>query len=1148
MKYIKISLFSFFTILIYFLCISIASLLSFPKFINNKNIQSYINNKLSSKYDLNFTIDHIATNIHYSSLKLKFNSVSIVCKKSYYIKIKKLKINLIPFKIKNLWISDICINFYKKSQKNKKTSFDLKKPLLFLSFIEDLKIKNAFVKSNNLKINFDVDYEKSKKFINVKLKLKKNLIDFFVYLKNTPIIFFSCTDFKINEEKIHKALFIKKGLLKSIKGIGTFSKDFKNVYFSVNIFASYVNLTKQNRKIQIKNSKFCISYVKKGDNNYTFSSIITQRPKFKGLNFLVFQPDSIFFKGKINYFSYKDITKLCLFLNQKISATIFDIFRAGDVKDISLSYQGKKGDIKSILKDLKVTFLLKDSIIKVPKLKDILIQNLNGKFAYYKYKLSILKASGKALSSILDSIQGNISLLKPYEIKLKSKITCKLDNFIPIILKNMPRHISDTYYKNISTLKGNCKGSFYLYKRSKTIKLSIYIKKFQFNVLPVKFTSWIKLNGTDLRFNLKKDLYIDRFSIYYRNSQIKNVSLKINLSKDNFLNYFVSFKKGILSLTDFPISKFLPQSIHNLSGEVLINPSFLKGNLTVPKPVKINVNLDLKNVKLKYEDIPENIVIKSGKVAIDKSSVDIKTLHVFVLNSGFICMGNIKFAQKNVKYSFDIKGNLSESLAKLLYKRYKISHSFLINPCKLNFHFSNDNSKLNVQGNLVFNDEIILFLKVNKEKVLLKIKRKVYKDIINLAYMEMTKSINTYRIFFKGNLYNYVLSSIFSDNNFIMLESMKGDFITFINFENFSLNKFQGDLFIKNFNSSIFKNSIFLNKIKLESYKDSIFLNGLITINGVTDITIKNLRYNFKDKKIDGKILSNVIDYNDLALFFNKKPKKNKNINIFSSLNIDARVKKLKFKKYTFNKCNFKIKFDKNSFLIILNKLDFCSLPIKGEIDLKRKKLVIYLKGKNINFKDFLTCYAQKDFIIGQMDIDLNINTSFKNKDFIKNTNGDISIELKKGRIFKFNILMKILAVLNSLDIFFGNTDLIKKGMGYNRIIIKGNIKNSKLNIKEGILNGKSIEIFFHGKYDLSNRKMNFLVFVCPLKTIDRILKHIPLLNKITGGNILSIPLQVVGTYKRPIVIPVSPKAISSQILQLFKRTIKAPFTIFQPK
>ena len=107
--------------------------------------------------------------------------------------------------------------------------------------------------------------------------------------------------------------------------------------------------------------------------------------------------------------------------------------------------------------------------------------------------------------------------------------------------------------------------------------------------------------------------------------------------------------------------------------------------------------------------------------------------------------------------------------------------------------------------------------------------------------------------------------------------------------------------------------------------------------------------------------------------------------------------------------------------------------------------------------------------------------------------------------------------------------------------------EDGKLIISEGTIDSPSMGIACAGKIKLVKKKMDLTVLVAPFKTVDRIVKHIPLVGNILGGTLVSLPFRATGNLDDPDVIPLSPTAVGSGLLGILERTLKLPITIIQP-
>jgi hypothetical protein len=184
----------------------------------------------------------------------------------------------------------------------------------------------------------------------------------------------------------------------------------------------------------------------------------------------------------------------------------------------------------------------------------------------------------------------------------------------------------------------------------------------------------------------------------------------------------------------------------------------------------------------------------------------------------------------------------------------------------------------------------------------------------------------------------------------------------------------------------------------------------------------------------------------------------------------------------------------------------------------------------------------------GDFELKGRIFAQGKPEDLFKAMEGNIELHAKDGRIDYAPGLVRIIEFLNVTEIYRGKLpDLRKEGLPYNRVTIKVTLQKDKMIVKEWTLDGPTMEIVGQGEIDLSEQTMKLNVLVAPLKTVDRIIKLIPLVNYIFAGTLVTIPIKVQGNLKDPIVTPLSPSAIGSELLGMMKRTLGLPFKVIEP-
>ncbi|OQA53622.1 MAG: hypothetical protein BWY42_01818 [Candidatus Omnitrophica bacterium ADurb.Bin277] len=153
---------------------------------------------------------------------------------------------------------------------------------------------------------------------------------------------------------------------------------------------------------------------------------------------------------------------------------------------------------------------------------------------------------------------------------------------------------------------------------------------------------------------------------------------------------------------------------------------------------------------------------------------------------------------------------------------------------------------------------------------------------------------------------------------------------------------------------------------------------------------------------------------------------------------------------------------------------------------------------------------------------------------------------LRSGRIYRFNLLTRILEFLNITQVVLGELpEFGKKGMPYDSFRIRYRVEKGRIIMSRIQLNADTVAIAGEGVIDLVRNTTNITLLVSPLRTIDKILGKIPIIRKFR--TIISIPVGIHGDLKNPVIVPLSPKAVGSHIFDLMKDAVKLPFSILEP-
>lgn len=175
-----------------------------------------------------------------------------------------------------------------------------------------------------------------------------------------------------------------------------------------------------------------------------------------------------------------------------------------------------------------------------------------------------------------------------------------------------------------------------------------------------------------------------------------------------------------------------------------------------------------------------------------------------------------------------------------------------------------------------------------------------------------------------------------------------------------------------------------------------------------------------------------------------------------------------------------------------------------------------------------------------------NVNTS-NIKSIIKNNlEGRVEMTSDGGRIFRLTLLSRILSVLNVLKLIEGELpDIEQNGFAFTSINLIADVEKSRLLLKQAVINGIDMTLIFTGWIDIFTREIDLICLVAPLKTADRIIGKIPIINTMLGGRLISIPVKATGTLNSPEVTVINPSEMGKGFLNTIVDILTTPFKLF---
>jgi len=236
---------------------------------------------------------------------------------------------------------------------------------------------------------------------------------------------------------------------------------------------------------------------------------------------------------------------------------------------------------------------------------------------------------------------------------------------------------------------------------------------------------------------------------------------------------------------------------------------------------------------------------------------------------------------------------------------------------------------------------------------------------------------------------------------------------------------------------------------------------------------------------------------------------------------------------------------DKTS--IEVNKAELCTMDMQGIWDSDGDKTILHVDSAPLPFDDVLPCLGLgHNLLSGKFTFKADLQGSSG-----RWTDGQATILSEQGTLLRMALLSKIFSVINLTDLFFPQDNgHSPSGLPYSRMEITATIKDDKAFIDRGVLFGEGLNLFGSGHLDLSNYETDITLFIAPLKSVDTVMKRIPLVGRIIGGDsasLVTIPVSIKGPLADPDIQPLSPGAIGEATLNLVRETLNLPFKILNP-
>jgi uncharacterized protein involved in outer membrane biogenesis len=599
------------------------------------------------------------------------------------------------------------------------------------------------------------------------------------------------------------------------------------------------------------------------------------------------------------------------------------------------------------------------------------------------------------------------------------------------------------------------------------------------------------------------------------------------------------------------------KDVTSIKGALHLKTVKLGGPASRPGDWQFEADGELSDVEVNAGSLPGPFTVKKGNFKATQKELSLDNVQTRLLDASFNASGSLHgYLQGIEKGDLDIHGSMTPTdirqFSTLLGVKNKVPVRSPLSVSQGHLSWTKTGD-VSFKGDIAVKEGPLLSLDILRGTDWLKVNRLRVKDAVSQVDMTFDLYRRTLGVTFSGELSERTLDKIFEGYQF---EDgwARGNFRANVDLDQPMQSTAEGKINVHDLTFPWqLKKPLEISEISLEARKNRFsVVSGTLTwgkerfdLSG--DVTFPNKKIN-----LDIDLSAGNIDVEELEEAFGKGKK---GAERESELSVEGiirlRSESLKFKQYTWTPFIADISFGGGGAEVAVKKASLCGMDTPGVVKVIDKKVSLNIeplfKGKEI--ESAFRCLLNHEVrATGNFEFHGKFLAQGRPEDLFNSAEGDIEFHAKEGRIDYLLGLVRILEFLNVMEIYRGRLpDLKKEGLPYDRITIRGTLQKGKMIIKEFTIDGPTLEMTSQGEIDLADRKIDFTVLVAPLKTVDRVVKAIPLVSDIFAGTLVTIPVKVHGDLKDPRVTPLSPSAVGAELLAIMKRTLGLPFKILQP-
>jgi hypothetical protein len=426
------------------------------------------------------------------------------------------------------------------------------------------------------------------------------------------------------------------------------------------------------------------------------------------------------------------------------------------------------------------------------------------------------------------------------------------------------------------------------------------------------------------------------------------------------------------------------------------------------------------------------------------------------------------------------------------------------------------------------------------------------------ATLSITRTGRSLGLRFTGNLTYSTVDKILVSNVAPNL-SMKGDFMLNIRLDKPAFSKAQGHLEARDFAIPYsWMAPIRIEGLSLDASEKGIRVDPAHLILEESHLSLQgDLGFAREGIRVDMDLASEGIAWDTIERVIGKakadKPVDEKAPSSWPRIEgtVNCRTESFTYGVFTWKPLHASVNFSQEDLRVAVTEADICGISTLGAVNLDGEDILLDFRliTKDGDLAPTFPCLSDTERqVTGRFDLIGHVRGTARGDAVVRALQGNLELSARSGSILRDPVLSKVFSVLNVTEILRGKMpDLASDRLPYDSLTIKADLRDGNLVLNETVLSGPTVGIVGDGTVYLIDKKVDCRFIVAPLRTVDFIIERTPILRKIMGGKLVTVPVRIAGDWKNPDVTMLSASAVGSRMLEIMKNTVLLPVELVEP-